>query len=65
MLDKEKRIQNEKKFGKWDDLPMAEEGIILRAVLKIQSNCHSEERSDEKSRFFSQNEEQDSSLRSE
>ncbi len=41
---------------------MAEEGIILRAVLKIQSNCHSEERSDEKSRFFSQNEEQDSSL---
>lgn len=21
MLDKEKRIQNEKKFGKWDDLP--------------------------------------------
>ena len=38
---------------------------MFRAVLKIQRNCHSEERSDEESRFSPQNEEQDSSLRSE
>ena len=39
--------------------------LTLRAVLKIQKERHSEERSDEESSFLSKNQGMDSSLRSE